>query len=652
MSKLAKIIALLAIVSALGCHSGHPGSPAGELPEPPPDEEPQAPPPMPDVIAPPQFDAGDFDGDGLSDDREMIWGTSPMDADTDRDGISDGKEAVSGTSPTNPFLIDTGWAFGFDDDSDGDGLTDGDEISLDMDPMQADSDGDGISDGKEFAIGADPFLEDTDGDGKTDDIEVLQGSEPADPGSFEPDPEKIIGTGFFDVYDRNQWPRPVVEAGDFPSIQDAVDGLGEEGGTVHVAAGTYAIRDAIRLPSNVALIGDGWEWSVIKKEPDADAPHSEATGFRQTHAIIENKNQAEGDAGIAVARLHLVGDGELGYADLGHGIRLIGCRNSLFVDNRITSPRSDGIYLGQHHATSDGASHHNAFIGNIVEGAQRWGMGLTNARWNLFAGNKVLKSCGRFRYPEGHPYRELFQMGFGGGAVDMEPNHKNDGVHHNFFIANEFRGARGWLVMWWIHEEHRDNVLRNWIVDNTFELGEGDCEEVCRIYVDDLGEDALIDDIYRCKKVRYAIMMMYDRQKDFEGNLLIPPYGHTEGHNVVQRNSFVGSDIVLGSARKNTISRNVFAGTDTEQPSIDFHRNYEEGLPFSSHNVVSLNKFIEQGRAISNLAPLDAPEQRCAPQLVVGNDIARPRDRESLGCDWSCADGPGEEPVVFGNRCE
>ena len=57
----------------------------------------------------------DDDNDGLSDDAERLFGTSPTDRDTDDDGVSDSVEERLGT---NPLRLD----------SDRDGLTDGQEL--------------------------------------------------------------------------------------------------------------------------------------------------------------------------------------------------------------------------------------------------------------------------------------------------------------------------------------------------------------------------------------------------------------------------------------------------------------------------------------------------------------------------------------------
>lgn len=66
----------------------------------------------------------DTDGDGLTDDVEMIHGTSVSQADTDADGLSDAEEVrVWNTNPTNP-------------DTDGDGFNDGQEVQGNYDPNQ------------------------------------------------------------------------------------------------------------------------------------------------------------------------------------------------------------------------------------------------------------------------------------------------------------------------------------------------------------------------------------------------------------------------------------------------------------------------------------------------------------------------------------
>ena len=87
----------------------------------------------------------DPDGDGLNNLQEFQLGTSVGSDDTDGDGIFDGEEVALGTLPANP-------------DTDGDGLMDGDEIVRQTNALSADSDGDRILDGLEVDLGTNPLV--------------------------------------------------------------------------------------------------------------------------------------------------------------------------------------------------------------------------------------------------------------------------------------------------------------------------------------------------------------------------------------------------------------------------------------------------------------------------------------------------------------
>lgn len=75
--------------------------------------------------------------------------SNPLLQDSDGDGISDEEELLIGT---NPLLKDT----------DSDGLEDGFELSMWYDPLQEDADGDGRWDLQEYEEGTDPFCYDKD----------------------------------------------------------------------------------------------------------------------------------------------------------------------------------------------------------------------------------------------------------------------------------------------------------------------------------------------------------------------------------------------------------------------------------------------------------------------------------------------------------
>ncbi len=112
----------------------------------------------------------DYDKDGLTNELEYIWNTSPSDIDTDDDGLEDGVEVlIYGTNPIN-------------NDTDTDGIKDKEEVLEGSDgyitnATNSDTDGDGISDLEEIINGLDKFItnptkKDSDNDWLTDKEEI------------------------------------------------------------------------------------------------------------------------------------------------------------------------------------------------------------------------------------------------------------------------------------------------------------------------------------------------------------------------------------------------------------------------------------------------------------------------------------------------
>ena len=103
----------------------------------------------------------DDDGDGLTAQQEIFYGTDPENMDTDFDGLSDGEEIA-------------GWTVAFDANSGqlGCELTPTQVMNLGYsvrsNPRLQDVDGDGLSDAQEMVAMTDPYLADTDQDGESD----------------------------------------------------------------------------------------------------------------------------------------------------------------------------------------------------------------------------------------------------------------------------------------------------------------------------------------------------------------------------------------------------------------------------------------------------------------------------------------------------
>ncbi|MEM7248278.1 MAG: FG-GAP-like repeat-containing protein [Acidobacteriota bacterium] len=208
----------------------------------------------------------DSDGDGLSNQAEMMFGGDPDDPDTDGDGLLDGQELAASLGRPITSLIDA--------DTDDDGLSDGEEVlRYRTDPLDPDSDGDGLPDGLEAGVtmpvpdpddggpllGTDPALFVGDSDPSTT-------TNPRDPdtdeGGTNDGDEDVDRDGAIDDGETD----PMVTVDDLPPGPDTDgDGLTDE---AELALGT----DPFDVDSDDDGVADGEEVDDHGSDPlDADS---------------------------------------------------------------------------------------------------------------------------------------------------------------------------------------------------------------------------------------------------------------------------------------------------------------------------------------------------------------------------------------------
>ena len=146
----------------------------------------------------------DTDGDGLSDALEYLYMTDINNKDTDGDGLNDYLEVmILNYNPNSKWTFNDGRNDGYRD-YDGDGLSNRKEIEYGTDLTIQDTDGDTLSDYEEVegikskdgrdVYQTSPLLKDTDEDKLNDDLEIKLGLDPTNPmtDGVTPDAERKI----------------------------------------------------------------------------------------------------------------------------------------------------------------------------------------------------------------------------------------------------------------------------------------------------------------------------------------------------------------------------------------------------------------------------------------------------------------------------
>lgn len=93
----------------------------------------------------------------------------------------------------------------------------------------------------------------------------------------------------------------LIDAGDVQAIQAAVDRIAArgEGGTVRLAPGVYVLNDAIRLHSNITLMGSGCD-TVLQKPPARRTRLIEDSDGYQHHVVVESAGGFEPGFGVVI----------------------------------------------------------------------------------------------------------------------------------------------------------------------------------------------------------------------------------------------------------------------------------------------------------------------------------------------------------------
>jgi hypothetical protein len=127
--------------------------------------------------------------------------------------------------------------------------------------------------------------------------------------------------------------RRTLSARDFASIQDALDSLPDEGGTVVVPAGVYTLAKKIKLASNVELRGEGMQETVLVLADGAN------------DHLISNSSLIKGNTDITIRDIGLRGN-SAHQSDWSFGVRLTNVTHSLVVNVESVDFWTDGFYLG------------------------------------------------------------------------------------------------------------------------------------------------------------------------------------------------------------------------------------------------------------------------------------------------------------------
>ncbi|MGG0152311.1 BppU family phage baseplate upper protein [Bacillus mycoides] len=203
-----------------------------------------------------------------------------------------------------------------------------------------------------------------------------------------------------------------------PSIQRALlDCEAAGGGIVHFSK-LYNISSAIKVPSNITLIGR--QGSGIKL----------LTGARGK--IIINSDTINGNTNINIIGLSIEGN-PIDGLEQDAGIHLVSCSNSSIMKNDIKNIKGDGITLGNITSGVIGTCSNVTVSHNIIDNAGRMGIALTDAKECKILYNSIKNMS-----------NAPLDMGI---AIDLEPNFDGQYCQDNIVEGNHIGNCKGGIYL-------------------------------------------------------------------------------------------------------------------------------------------------------------------------------------------------------------
>jgi hypothetical protein len=246
------------------------------------------------------------------------------------------------------------------------------------------------------------------------------------------------------------------------SIQMAVDALPAEGGTVKLGAGTYELKDAVRLRSNVDLIGSG-PGTILKRANGYQSKLIDDADYAELKLVVEDATGFE--PGMSV---QIWDDPQSGCWDVSAGTITDIQDNTLYIDN----------YLIRDYRADQGGMVSNAGSGVLVMEAE-----------NVLVSNLVIDG-------NGEHHERVDGCNGGGVAILKSRNVTVDHVH-----VKDFNGEG---ITWQITE---NVTVQHCEVEGSGNIGlhPGTGSPKSRILDNDVHHNK-VDGLFICWRVHHSLV--------------------------------------------------------------------------------------------------------------------------------------------------